>query len=147
MAAVIAFVLMWWLFSGNGPQGPEGNDPVLLAPDVDASGDPDAASSPVPVALENGLRLRAYAEQPGDRIELGLMIPAGTCPDLLTPRVVESEVAVTVTLTHSTDPDCTPLAAPEQETVSVLLEGPLGDRSVLDGALAQQVRVEPSSRS
>jgi hypothetical protein len=141
IAAVVGFVLVWWLLSGNGPRGPEGNDPVLLAPEVDAEG--DAAGSPVPIALANGLRLQGYAVQPGDRLDLTLTVPSGTCPDLEQPRVSESDVAVTVTVTHSTDPACEPLTRARAASVSVRLGSPLGGRSVLDGAPVQQVRLEP----
>ena len=82
MVAVIAFVLVWWLLSGNGPQGPDGNDPVLAVPDVDASGEPGATDSPVPVALANGLRLTSYAVSDGDRLTLEVEVPRGTCPEV-----------------------------------------------------------------
>jgi hypothetical protein len=143
IAAVIGFVLLWWLFSGNGPRGPEGNDPVLLAPDVAAEGDGSTAPSAVPIALANGLRLEGYAAQAEDRLELVLTVPAGTCPDLEPPRVSESDVAVTVTVTHSTEPTCEPLTRARAATVPVRLDSPLGDRSVLDGAPVQQVRLAP----
>jgi hypothetical protein len=143
IAAVIGFVLVWWLFSGNGPRGPEGNDPTLLAPGVDAEGDGSASPSAVPIALANGLRLEGYAARPGDRLELVLTVPAGTCPDLEPARVTESNVTVTVTVTHSTDPDCEPLAVPRAATVPVRLDSPLAGRSVLDGAPVQQVRLAP----
>ena len=142
MVAVIAFVLMWWLFSGNGPQGPDGNDPVLAVPDVDASG--EASSGPVPVALSDGLRLLSFTEDADDRLTLEVEVPAGTCSEVSTPRLVESEVAVTVTATHSTEPGCQPAPRTVAETVSVRLDSPLGERAVLDGARAQQVRVEPT---
>ncbi len=144
MVAVIGFVLMWWLFSGNGPQGPDGNDPVLAVPDVDASGDADSSDGPVPVALSNGLRLTSYAVVDGDRLELEVDVPRGTCPDLRSPRLVESEVSVTVTVTHATEPGCAPTARDLTDTVSVRLDSPLDGRAVLDGALTQQVRVEPA---
>ncbi|QIK66041.1 hypothetical protein G7072_06540 [Nocardioides sp. HDW12B] len=144
MAAVIAFVLLWWLFSGNGPQGPDGNDPVLAVPDVDASADAGSSEGPVPVALSNGLRLTSYVVTDGDRLDLDVAVPRGTCADLLSPRLVESEVSVTVTVTHSTEPDCSPTARDLTDTVSVRLDSPLDGRAVLDGALAQQVRVEPA---
>lgn len=143
IAAVIGFVLVWWLFSGNGPQGPGGNDPVLLAPDVDAEGDGSAAPSAVPIALANGLRLEGYAAQPGDLLEVVLTVPAGTCPELERPRVSESDVAVTVTVTHSTDLECEPLTRARAATVPVRLDTPLGERSVLDGAPVRQVRLAP----
>ncbi len=145
MAAVIGFVLVWWLFSGNGPQGPDGNDPVLAVPDVDASGDAGSSDGPVPVALSNGLRLTSYVVSEGDRLTLEVAVPRGTCPDLLSPRLVESEVSVTVTATHATEPDCSPAARDLSGTVSVRLDSPLDGRAVLDGALTQQVRVEPAA--
>ena len=43
MALVIFAVGVWWLLSGNGPQGPGGNDPRYAVPDVDVS----APSEPV----------------------------------------------------------------------------------------------------
>lgn len=143
MVAVIGFVLVWWLFSGNGPQGPDGNDPILAVPDVDASGDADSSDGPVPVALSNGLRLTSYVVVDGDRLEVDVAVPRGTCPDL-SPRLVESEVSVIVTVTHATEPGCTPTARDLTDTVSVRLDSPLDGRAVLDGALAQQVRVEPA---
>lgn len=140
IAAVVGFVLVWWLLSGNGPRGPEGNDPVLLAPDIDAEG--EAVVSPVPIALTNGLRLEGYAVQAADRIEVLLTVPAGTCPVLEQPRVSESDVTVTVTVTHSTERACEPLSRARAESVSIGLSSPLGERSVLDGAPVQQVRLE-----
>ncbi len=145
IVAVIAFVLVWWLLSGNGPQGPDGNDPVLAVPDVDASGEPGATDSPVPVALANGLRLTSYAVSDGDRLTLEVEVPRGSCPEVVAPRLVESEVSVTVTVTHSTEPGCRPAARALSDTVMVRLDSPLGERAVLDGALAQRVRVEPAA--
>jgi hypothetical protein len=143
IVAVIGFVLVWWLLSGNGPRGPEGNDPVLLAPDVDAEGDGTAAPSAVPIALANGLRLSGYTEQAGDRLEVAVTVPEGTCPDLEPPRVSESDVAVTITVTHSMERGCPLLTGARAETVSVQLGSPLDGRSVLDGAPVQRVRIEP----
>lgn len=145
IVAVIGFVLVWWLLSGNGPRGPEGNDPVLLPPDVNAEGDGTEAPSAVPIALANGLRLEGYVELPDNRLEVSLTVPVDTCPELEEPRVSESDVAVTVTVTHSTERSCEPLTRARLETVPVRLDSPLGDRSVLDGAPVQQVRVEPLS--
>ncbi len=144
IAAVIAFVLVWWLLSGNGPQGPEGNDPELLVPDVDASGQAGASDTPVPVTLSDGLRLTSYVVRDGDLLTLAVEVPRGTCPEVLAPRLVESEVSVTVTATHSTEPGCRPTARALSDTVTVRLDSPLGERAVLDGALAQRVRVEPA---
>jgi hypothetical protein len=101
----------------------------------------------VPIALANGLRLEGYAEQPGDRLDLTLTVPPGTCPELERPRISESDVAVTVTVTHSTDPACEPLTRARPASVSVQLGSPLGERSVLDGAPVQQVRLEPVDRA
>lgn len=145
IVAVIAFVLMWWLLSGNGPQGPDGNDPVLAVPDVDASGEPGAGTTPVPVALSAGLRVTSYDVRDGDELTVEVEVPRGTCPEVLAPRLVESEVSVTVTVTHSTEPGCRPTARALTDTVMVRLDSPLGERAVLDGALAQRVRVEPTA--
>lgn len=141
MLAVIGVVLIWWLFSGNGPQGPSGNDPGLLAPDVDASG--DTSPSAVPLAGANALRLTSYVEQ-AEGLQLRLTVPAGECPELLTPRVIESDVAVTVTVLHAENDGCQVAGRDLPATLTVALDSPLADRAVLDGALVQRTRVEPA---
>ena len=55
-ALVLLAVLGWWLFSGNGPQGPSGNDARYAVPDVDVNatnGGPGASPRPpAPGAIE-----------------------------------------------------------------------------------------------
>lgn len=141
---VLGVVLIWWLFSGNGPQGPEGNDPRLLIPEGSATGAPldPAVSGPLPVAVSNGLRIDGFTEESGGgALALNYTVPVDGCTGTLrAPRVVESEAAVTVTLTHEGDGGT--CQEPGPHTARVQLTGPVGDRSVVDGALTRRVVVE-----
>ena len=154
VAAVIATVLLWWLLSGNGPQGPAGNDSRYAVPDVDASagpGDGGSGSGDAPdLANENGVRIDTFVRDDGGRIALNYVTGVPACYGTLdTPEVLETAAAVTVTLTlrppeQPSDEACPDLAM--LRTVRVDLDAELGDRSVLDGSFAQPVRVRESDR-
>lgn len=145
-AAVLAAVLVWWLFSGNGPQGPDGNAQRLAVAEdpVPGSGGeplPDGPADPDAVRID---RLELLDE--GRRLQLTYLAgPARCAGPLETPRVVESDVAVTVTLTleRPAEPQEGCDDAEQPRSVRVDLDAPLGDRSVLDGYHRYPVRVTP----
>lgn len=135
---VLAAVFVWWLLSGNGPQGPGGNDPRLAVPDVTASAAPGATPSG-PVLLPGGVRIESYVLLDELRLSLNYRLADDCVGELGSPRVLETEAAVTLTLTVSQG-ECAGAAQPH--TLAVLLDSPLRDRSVLDGSTSPQVRVE-----
>lgn len=143
-ALVLLAVLGWWLFSGNGPQGPSGNDARYAVPDVEANAANGGASPsprpPVPGAIE----IDSYVVR--DQLRLGLNYRSTpSCADALdTPRVIETGTTVTITLSTDASGCQDPV---ERRTVVVLLDSPLDGRAVLDGSRSPQVRVEPTSAS
>jgi hypothetical protein len=143
IGVVLVFVLVWWLLSGNGPQGPAGNDSRYAVPDVDVTGDP-TGGEPAP-SREDGVRIDGFVREDGSGIALNYTTGVPECYGTLdTPQVLETSAAVTVTLTlrppeQPAQEPCPDLAM--LRTVRVQLGAPLGDRSVLDGYYAQPVRV------
>ena len=148
ISAVVMVVLIWWLLSGNGPQGPAGNDSRLAVPDTEVTG--DVSSDPPALSNENGVRIDGFVREGGSRIALNYTTGVPECYGTLdTPEVLETSAAVTVTLTlrppeEPSDDPCPDLAM--LGTVRVDLGSPLGDRSVLDGSFAQPVRVREVQR-
>ena len=144
MVIVLAAVFVWWLFSGNGPQGPPGNDSRFSVPDVDVSASGAPSATPDPPA-PGALRIDSYVVR--DELRLAVNYRADpACADALeTPRVIESDVTVTITLSADV-PDSSPCGDPlERHTLVVLLDSPLDGRAVLDGSTSPQVRVEPTT--
>ena len=141
MVLVLVAVGIWWLLSGNGPQGPGGNDPRYAVPDVDVSAPADPvvpSGSPEP-AVPGGLRIEGYDAV--DPLRLSLTYRVERCaPELRSPRVLETDASVTITLVADVDSSCDePL---ESRTVQVLIDSPLDGRAVLDGSTSPLVRVE-----
>jgi hypothetical protein len=142
-ALVLLAVLGWWLFSGNGPQGPSGNDARYAVPDVEATGSGAPSSSPRPVAA-GAVPIDSYVVEDDLRLAVNYRTGAACADALQTPRVIESDVTVTITL--SADVAGSPCGPPEERrTLRVLLDSPLDGRAVLDGARSPRVRVEPTS--
>ncbi len=138
---VLLAVLGWWLFSGNGPQGPSGNDARYAVPDVDVdgSGAPTATPrSPAPGAIA----IESYVLRDDLRLSVGYRTTPRCQAALDTPRVIESDVTVTITLTADAA-GCG--SGSGRYDVTVLLDSPLDGRAVLDGSRSPQVRVEPTT--
>lgn len=148
-AVLVAVLLGWWLFSGNGPQGPPGSASRMSTPDDAAA----ATDAPTPVlrTVPGGVRLVEFREVSGGLELTYADAEAATCGPLGTPRVQESDVAVTVLLLRETPADApascssAPAASTGTATVFVDLDGPVGDRSILDASYAdRRVRVPPA---
>jgi hypothetical protein len=142
-AVLVAMLLGWWLFSGNGPGGPPGSASRMTEPGT-APVSPGGSSVPLRT-VPLGLPLVSWAEE-DSTLELTYRRGADDCfGELVTPRVQESEVAVTITLVReppSGGPTRCPLTT--TDTLVVDLDGPVGDRSVLDGSYVERrVRVAP----
>jgi hypothetical protein len=152
MLLVIAAVGVWWLLSGNGPQGPGGNDPRYAVPDVDVSAPTDGptdgptdvptdvptGTDPTP-AVPGGVRIDSYVVLDDLRLSLNYQV-ARCAPELGSPRVIETDASVTITLIAEADADCAGVL--EGRTVAVLIDSPLDGRAVLDGSTSPLVRVE-----
>ncbi len=142
-AVVLVVVLLWWLLSGNGPQGPAGNDSRFAVRDGEATG--DGSIAPPAMTNQNGVRIDSFVLEATDRIALNYTTGAPECTGALdTPEVLETDAAVTVTLTlrppePPPDGPCPELA--KLATVRVDLDAALADRSVLDGSFARRVLV------
>ena len=143
-ALVLLAVVGWWLFSGNGPQGPSGNDQRYAVPDVDVTATGDPTSPPQPTA-PGAIAIDSYVVRDELRIAVNYRVGAACADALETPRVIENDVTVTVTLSADVA-DGRPCGTPvERQTLAVLLDSPLDGRAVLDGSRSPQVRVEPTS--
>lgn len=147
IALVLVAVVLWWVFSGNGPQGPQGNDVRLAGPDVDATSEAGSPTPADPPDAPRAFRIESYAAQ-GTALLLRYLAGGSGCPGSLgTPRLLETDAAVTVTL-PIVPPDASPARCDDpsrSETVQVTLGSPLGDRSVLDGSANPLVRVEEAA--
>lgn len=145
LGVVLAAVLGWWVFSGNGPQGPSGNDARYAVPDVDATAAASGVPSSTPEPAPGTVPIESYVARDELRITVNYLSAPGCTGALGTPQVIESDVAVTITLPVDGE-DGTPCADPsEQRTLAVLLDSPLDGRAVLDGSRSPQVRVEPTT--
>lgn len=142
IAVVVAAVLGWWVFSGNGPQGPSGNDARYAVPDVDATPTGGDARFTAPEASPGTVPIDSYVVRDELRLTLNFRIAADCATALETPRVIEGDAAVTITLPLDAGPECS--EAVERRTLGVLLDSPLSGRAVLDGARSPQVRVAPT---
>jgi hypothetical protein len=141
-ALVLLAVLGWWLFSGNGPQGPSGNDARYAVPDVDATATTGGTSAPPRSPAPGAIELDSYVVRDELRLALNYR-SASSCADALdTPRVIETGTTVTITLSADAT-GCQDQVG--RHTVVVLLDSPLDGRAVLDGSRSPQVRVEPTS--
>jgi hypothetical protein len=144
VAVVLVTVLGWWLFSGNGPQGPAGNDARLAVPDKDATAGVGGAAPSEPQAARGTVRVDGFSLETPSRLRLAYTTGTPECVGTLqTPSVVETEASVTVTLRLDASDrpggPCREIAV--ARTVRVALGVPLGDRSVLDGSLPLAQRV------
>lgn len=140
MVVVIGAVLVWWLASGNGPQGPPGNDPRLLIPAGEASGSPGAPTPSGPEAAADTVRIVDYALEGSDKVLLRWTSGPEVCGEVGTPRVLESDASVIVTLPLEPGP-CPDVA--ETHTVRMSLDTALDGRALLDGSTSPPVRVTP----
>jgi hypothetical protein len=146
VVAIVVLVVMclgWWLFSGNGPAGPDGNAQRLASPQVTVSGDPSA--TPALPDVPGTVRIDGYVPEAGNRVALNYTSGPARCVGRLdTPTVLENDAAVTVTLTlvPPTSPPRRCRDATELHTVRIDLDAPLEGRSLLDGSRAQPTRVE-----
>jgi len=142
IVVLVAMCLLWWLFSGNGPGGPDGNSQRLAVPDTEVTGPSLPTSSPT-IAPDH-VRIDGYVPEPGDRVALNYSSGPPRCVGTLdTPQVLETDAAVTVTLMlvppDSPVGDCRDVT--ELHTVRIALDAPLEGRSLLDGSRPQPVRV------
>ncbi len=145
MALVLAAVAAWWLFSGNGPQGPPGNDSRYAVPDDEVIPSAVASSRPTP-AVPGAVGIDSYVVRDALRVALNYRIGADCDEDLDATRVLETEAAVSITLTVSPGTKPARCGPPvERHTTLVRLDSPLEGRAILDGSTAPQVRVEPSA--
>ena len=143
-AVLVLMLLGWWLASGNGPGGPPGSASRLSRPGsatVPVTQGPAVPPRTVPL----GLPLVGWRES-GRTLELTYRRGDDRCfGRLATPRVRESDVAVTITLFRE-PPAGSSARCPLTTTGTVLvdLDGAVGDRSVLDGSYVdRRVRVRP----
>ncbi len=169
-AVVLVTVLVWWLLSGNGPEGPPGNADRLgvaddaTPPDGDAAGggtapsrgaaeEPGGSGTPGTEpgrADERSVRIDGYVLEAPDRLALNYTTGVPACSGKLdTPTVVEDPGGVTISL--STMPPARPgqvcIELAVRKTVRVTLESPLDGRGVLDGSASPRVRVERVARA
>jgi hypothetical protein len=133
----------WWLFSGNGPAGPPGSASRMVEP---SSAPLSPTSTPTELeTVPQGLTLVSWSQE-GTTLHLTYRRGVDDCfGSLATPRVDESDVSVTITLLHE-PPEGAASDCPFTTTgqVDVDLDGPVGDRSVLDGSYTdRRVRVAP----
>lgn len=146
IVVVIVAVLGWWVFSGNGPQGPSGNDVRYAVPDVDATPSGTATPASAPEALPGTVRIDSYVVRDELRLTLNLRVDPECADALETPQVIESDAAVTITLSTDTGGSAAPCGNPTaRRTLGVLLDSPLAGRAVLDGSRSPQVRVAPTT--
>jgi hypothetical protein len=133
LIVVVGIVLVGWVASGNGPDGPTGNADLYAVPDVDATPLP-GDEPPRPARPRPGtVRVDSF------RVEApGRLVLTYTAACLHRTDLVESDVAVTVTLRVDRSTSCVSAAV---GTVRVTLDVPLGDRSVLDGSLPRPSQV------
>jgi hypothetical protein len=151
IGVVLVMTFVWWLVSGNGPQGPRGSDPTYAVPEESASAgraNVGSAASPGPkLTNPNGVRIDGFVLDGPTRLVLSYTSGDPECYGRIdTPEVLETDGSVTVTLTlvpPASPPDRCPDGALHEE-VPVDLDTALGDRSVLDASFAQRVRVAPA---
>jgi hypothetical protein len=146
VAVVLVTVLAWWLFSGNGPQGPAGNDARLAVPDVDATASAGAPTTGPQQPAPGTVRIDGFELETPSRLRLTYTTGSPECVGTLhTPSVVETEASVSVILRLDAGDrpagPCREIAL--ERTVRVALGVPLGDRSGLDASLPRAQRVPP----
>jgi hypothetical protein len=140
-AVLLAMLIGWWLFSGNGPGGPPGSASRMTQP---GSATVPISSGPTtpPRTVPDGLPLVSWAEE-GTTLRLTYRRGDDCFRGLRTPRVRETDVAVEIVLLRAPVDGTCPLTT--TGTVLVDLDGPVGDRSVLDGSYVdRRVRVRPA---
>lgn len=144
LALVLGAVVVWWLFSGNGPQGPPGSASRYAAPEhLVTPATPTGDLSPTPTT-PNGVRIDSYVVRDPVHVVLNYRSTGGC--RLGTPRVLETDAAVTITLVGS--PHDGRGACPqgfERHSVPLRLDSPLDGRAILDGSTAPQVQVQQTS--
>src|SRR5215213_5402698 len=139
IGVVVLMTFVWWLVSGNGPQGPRGSDATYAVPDGSTSAAPaddsgqSVASSGPEQTNRNGVQIDGFVLQTPTRLVLRYTTGDPECAGRIdTPEVIETDGSVTVTLTlvpPANPPDRCPDPA-RQGTVPVDLDTALGDRSV-----------------
>jgi hypothetical protein len=145
MGLVVAAVFVWWLLSGQGPQGPAGSESRYAAADDTLATTTPAGETSFEPTSPDGVRIDSYVAQDALRIGLNYRFE----PDcvLQRPRIFETSAAVSITLTASPGEPSVRCGerspGEEQHTVVVLLSSPLDGRSILDASVAPHVRVEP----
>jgi hypothetical protein len=144
-AVVLVTVLVWWLLSGNGPEGPPGNADRLGGSDDATGAVPPEQPQDTQGADDRTVRIDSYVLEAPDRLALNYTTGVPACAGRLgTPSVVEDAGGVTITLSTVPPPRpdkvCIDLAV--RKTVRVSLGSPLDGRGVLDGSSNPRVRVE-----
>lgn len=146
--AVVA-VFVWWFASGNSPFAPRGNGETLPQPQGGVTPPADASGGGPELVGDAAVPLESFVTLDGSRIALNFTTGDPDCVgDLDTPRILENDGSVTVTLAVvPLDPDavCPTIAVPR--TLVIDLDGPLDGRSLLDGSYAPPIRVEPTTRT
>ena len=116
-----------------------------------APGRRDSAPVDPAAPLGNGVRIDGFVREGGTRIAVNYTAGLPECYGTLdTPEVLETDAAVTVTLTLVPPEGVAEGGCPDiamLRTVRIDLDAILGDRSVLDGSLAQPVRVREARRA
>jgi hypothetical protein len=145
VAVVVIAVFVWWWFGGNGPMTPMTNSERLAPSDSPGSLSPAEPAGPQQ-PLPDTVQVNGFALDAPTRLRLRYTVGTPECVGTLeTPEVVENDASVTVTL-HLNAADKPPGPCQEialVEEVSVDLDVPLGDRSVLDGSLPHAQRIPP----
>lgn len=154
LVAVLATVIGLWLFSGNGPQGPPGNDPQLLIPEDEVAAPADGAASGAEPQLVSttSVPLDSVVVEEPTRLALNFRTGPTRCVGPVdTAQVVETDAAVTISL-RTVPPQraragCAKEDQPEvRRTLRIGLDTSVTGRAVLDGAWTQQRRVERVSQ-
>ena len=105
----------------------------------------DTVVPPSPTPQRGSVAIDGFVPEEGNHVALNFTSAPERCVGTLdTPQVLETDAAVTVTLTLI-PPESPPRRCPEpteQHTVRVDLDAPLEGRSLLDGSRVQPVRVE-----
>ena len=142
---LVAMLLAWWIFSGNGFGGPPGSASRMTQPGT-APLTPTASSEPLRT-VPFGLPIVSWTSADDTDGSLRLTYRRGddSCfGQLATPRVTESDVSVAITLLREGPGAARSCPLTTTGTVVVDLDAPVGDRSVLDASYTdRRVRVAP----